>query len=49
VTFALYSERNLIERLLKIKHFRCIATRCDKPARNFHAAVQLVAAIILIN
>ena len=48
--FALYRERNLIERFFnKIKHFRAIATRYDKLARNFLAAVQLVSAIILIN
>ena len=48
--FALYRERNLIERFFnKIKHFRAIATRYDKLAINFLAAVQLVPAIILLN
>jgi len=48
--FALYCERNLIERFFnKIKHYRGIATRYDKLARNFLGAVQLVAAIILLN
>lgn len=48
--YALYRERNLIERFFnKIKHFRAIATRYDKLARNFLAAVQLVSAIILLN
>jgi transposase len=48
--FALYRERNLIERFFnKIKHFRAIATRYDKLARNFLAALQLVSAIILLN
>ena len=48
--FVLYRERNLIERFFnKIKHFRAIATRYDKLARNFLAAVQLVSAIILLN
>src|SRR4249919_4246942 len=48
--FALYCERNLIERFFnKIKHYRAIATRYDKLAQNFLAAVQLVAAIILLN
>src|ERR1700736_2814474 len=48
--FALYCERNLIERFFnKLKHFRAIATRYDKLAKNFLAAVQLVAAIILLN
>jgi transposase len=48
--FALYRERNLVERFFnKIKHYRAIATRYDKLARNFLAALQLVAAIILLN
>jgi putative transposase len=48
--FALYRERNLVERFFnKLKHFRAIATRYDKLARNFLAAVQLVSAIILLN
>jgi transposase len=48
--FALYCERNLVERFFnKIKHYRAIATRYDKLARNFLAAVQLIAAIILLN
>ena len=48
--FALYRERNFAERFWsKIKHCRAIATRYDKLARNFLAAVHLVAAIILLN
>ena len=48
--FALYRERNLPERFWnKIKHYRGIATRYDKLARNFLAAVHLVSAIILLN
>ena len=48
--YALYRERNLVERFFnKIKHYRAIATRYDKLAQNFLAAVQLVAAIILLN
>ena len=48
--FVLYCERNLVERFFnKLKHYRAIATRYDKLARNFLAAVQLVAAIILLN
>ena len=47
--FVLYCERNLIEGFFnKIKHYRAIATRYDKLARNFLAAVHLVAAIILL-
>jgi transposase len=44
VDHALYRERNLIERFFnKLKHFRRIATRYDKTARNFLAAVMLAA------
>ena len=48
--FALHCERNLIERFFnKLKHFRAIATRYDKLARNFLAGVHLASAIILLN
>ena len=41
---ALYRQRNLIERFFcKLKHFRRVATRFDKPARNFLAAVLLAS------
>ena len=41
---ALYRQRNLIERFFnKLKHFRRIATRYDKTARNFLATVLLAA------
>ena len=33
----------------KLKHFRAIATRYDKLARNFLAGVHLACAIILLN
>jgi transposase len=40
----LYKARNLIERFFnKIKHFRRIATRYDKLAENFLAALKLAA------
>jgi transposase len=40
----LYRHRNLVERFFnKLKHFRRIATRYDKTARNFLAAVLLAA------
>lgn len=40
----LYRQRNRIERFFnKIKHFRRIATRFDKSARNFLAAVMLAS------
>ncbi len=48
--FALYAERNLVERFFnKLKHFRAVATRYDKLARNFLAGVQLASAMILLN
>jgi transposase len=48
--FALYCERNLVERFFNLlKHFRAIATRYDKLARNFLAGVQLGAITILLN
>lgn len=48
--FSLYCERNLVERFFnQLKHFRAIATRYDKLARNFLAGVQMAAAMILLN
>ena len=48
--FALYCERNLIERFFNnLKQFRAIATRYDKLASTFLAAVQFVAALIMLN
>jgi transposase len=45
----LYRQRNLIERFFnKIKHLRRIATRYDKLARNFLAAVALASIRIRI-
>jgi transposase len=44
--FALYGERNLVERFFNnIKHLRAIATRDEKTARNFLAGVHLVCAL----
>ena len=46
----LYKERHLIENFFcKLKQFRAIATRYDKTARNFLAAIHLAAAIIRLN
>jgi transposase len=46
----LYAARHLIENFLaKIKQFRAIATRYEKTARNFLAAVQLVASVVWLN
>jgi len=46
----LYKARHLIENFFcKLKQFRAIATRYDKTARNFLAAINLAAAIIWLN
>lgn len=46
----LYRARHLIENFFaKIKQFRAIATRYDKTARNFLAAVHLAASTIWLN
>ena len=43
----LYKARHLIENFFaKLKQFRAIATRYDKTARNFLAAIHLAAATI---
>ena len=40
----LYKARNLVERFFnRIKHYRRVATRYDKTAENFLAALKLVA------
>jgi transposase len=44
--FALYAERNLVERFFNtITHYRGIATRYEKTARNFLAGLHLVCAL----
>lgn len=44
VDMAIYRQRNQVERFFcRLKHFRRIATRFDKLARNFLAAVLLVS------
>jgi Transposase DDE domain len=46
----LYGERHLIENFFaKIKQFRATATRYEKTARNFLAAIQLVASVVWLN
>ena len=46
----MYAARHLIENFFaKIKQFRAIATRYDKTARNFLAAVHLTASVIWLN
>lgn len=43
----LYKERNLVERLFqKLKHFRRIATRYEKLARNYQSMLNLVSTLI---
>lgn len=45
-----YKARHLIENFFcKLKQYRAIATRYDKTARNFLAAIHLAAAIIWLN
>jgi transposase len=47
---ALYQARHLIENFFgKLKQYRAIATRYDKRAGNFLAAIHLAAAIIWLN
>ncbi len=44
-----YKDRHLIANFfLKLKQFRAIATRYDKTAINFLAAIHLVASVILL-
>jgi transposase len=46
----LYMARHLIENFFaKLKQFRAIATRYDKTACNFLAAVNLTAAVVWLN
>jgi transposase len=46
----LYKARHLIENFFaRLKQFRAIATRYDKTARNFLAAIHLAAAIVWLN
>ena len=46
----LYKARHLIENFFqKLKLYRAIATRYDKTARNFLAAIYLAASVILLH
>jgi transposase len=46
----LFKARHLIENFFaRLKQFRAIATRYDKTARNFLAAIQLAAIAIWLN
>ena len=43
----LYKERNLVERLFqKLKHYRRIATRYERLARNYQAMLHLIGTVI---
>jgi len=46
----MYKARHLIENFYcKLKQYRAIATRYDKTARNFFAAIHLAPAVIWLN
>ena len=46
----LYKARHLIENFFcRLKQFRAVATRYDKTARNFLAAIYLAASLIWLN
>ena len=48
--FALYRERNLVERFFgNLKQYRALATRYDKLANTFLAAVALVCVLVWLN
>ena len=48
--FALYRERNLVERFFgNLKQYRALATRYDKLANTFLAAVALVCVLFWLN
>ena len=48
--FALYRERNLVERFFcKLKQYRALATRYDKLANTFLAAVALACVLFWLN
>jgi transposase len=46
----LYGTRHLIENFFaELKQYRAIATRYDKTARNFLAAIYMAASVIWLN
>ncbi len=46
----LYTARHLIENFFcRLKQYRAIATRYDKTARNFLAAIYLAASVVWLN
>lgn len=47
---AIYKERNFVERLFqKLKHYRRIATRYERLARNYMSMLSLIATIIWLD
>jgi transposase len=45
----LYKERNLVERFMnRIKHYRRVATRYEKTARNFLGFVHVASIMVLL-
>jgi transposase len=42
----LYAQRHLVECFSKLKHFRRVATRFEKTARNYRAVLTLAAIIL---
>lgn len=43
----LYKERNLVERLFqKLKHYRRVATRYERLAKNYSSLLALVSTVI---
>lgn len=46
----IYKERNFVERLFqKLKHYRRIATRYERLARNYMAMLSLIATLIWLS
>jgi transposase len=44
-----YKDRNLVERFWnKVKHYRRVATRYEKTARNFLAFIQVASIMVLL-
>jgi transposase len=44
-----YKDRNLVERFwAKVKHYRRVATRYEKTARNFLAMIHVAALMLLL-
>ena len=47
ISLELYKDRNKVERfIVRIKHYRRVATRYEKTARNYLAMLHLVSALV---